>query len=434
VVISSYPEFVGGSTYRWMAVPLNAYLYGITNEDERPIYANGDIRNFLREKYRKERLSTIVPASSDGALPPGGWRTMLTMAFNRDIYGITLHTTPEEDRRFLEEFNTSRGDRKFSTWTNNCADFARKTINKYFPGSTRRDWINDFGITTPKAAARSLYKYGKDRPDRLMYISRFPQVQGPIWRSYDNRNFTEMAFKSKKYLLPALIFKPSVAAIFAGTYLLTGRFDIYKAYTEYPTLSMAKLRTRRDLANDPRISYFVPPDAQPTEERIRAEREAVLGDTGTWMSYKAMLQPVIKDVIARGLFQDEKEIKTFFRDLELESEPALDSNGHLILKVKYYGTDRVLGITRENLLAASSDRELALKLIIARLSADLNAEKKNRGNYQDLLADWLIMRELTADSSAALKGIDKSRGRFVTNRPKDSGTRKLEKLVIAITH
>lgn len=434
VVISSYPEFADGTEYKWMAVPLTSYLYGVADQKDVPIYANGDIRNFLREKYRAEHLNALVPASADGSLPAGGWRTMLTMAFNRDIYGITVRTTADEDRRFLHEFNSEPNRGNFSTWTNNCADFVRKTINKYFPGATRRDWINDFGITTPKAVARSLYKYAKKRPERLMYMSRFPQVQGPIWRSYDIRNFTEMGFKSKKYLIPSLIFKPSVALIFAGTYYLTGRFDIHKAYTEYPTHELARLKAQRATGGDPRITYFVPTGGRAEiEEKIRLERNNVLGEPRMWREYRAMLVPILKNAVAQGLFKDDKEVKTFFRDLELQSEPALDENGQLILRVKYYGTERLLGITRGNLLAPGSDRELALKLILARLNADLNADEKNRGHYRELLDDWLIMRRLTADPSL-LAGVDKARGRFVTTRPPESGKRKLEKLVIAITH
>jgi hypothetical protein len=244
-----------------------------------------------------------------------------------------------------------------------------------------------------------------------------------------------MAFTSKKYLIPALIFKPSVAAIFAGTYFLTGRFDIYKAYTENPSLELARLKARRNTVSDPRISYFVPDGRRAElEESIARERDEVLGHPGVWMNLEAMFGPILKDAIARGLFQDEKEVKTFFRDLELASEPALDANGQLILKVKYYASDRILGITRENLLSPESDRELALKLILAKLYANFRSGKKDRGDYKDVFADWMQMRELTLPSSTAFAGIDKTRGRFVTTRPVDSTGRKLQKLVIAITH
>jgi hypothetical protein len=244
-----------------------------------------------------------------------------------------------------------------------------------------------------------------------------------------------MAFKSKKYLIPALIFKPSVAAIFAGAYYLTGKFDIYKAYTEYPSAEIAQLKARRNTFSDPRISYFVPDGrGRELESEIKLQRDEELGDPGVWLNLKTMFRPILKDAISRGLFQDEKEVKTFFRDLELASEPAFDDQGRLILNVKYYGLDRRLGITRDNLLAPGSDRELALKLILTKLYFNLKADEKNRGDYKEVFADWMQMRELTHESLRPFEGIVKSRGRFVPQQPVDSTKRKLEKLVIAITH
>ncbi|MBK8303857.1 MAG: hypothetical protein IPK98_10825 [Chloracidobacterium sp.] len=79
-----------------------------------------------------------------------------------------------------------------------------------------------------------------------------------------------------------------------------------------------------------------------------------MGNKETWKAHKASFAPILKDLIAQGLFRNEKELKTFFNDLELQSEPATDQDGRLILKVKYYGQDRILlGITRLNLLAGN---------------------------------------------------------------------------------
>ncbi len=435
VVISSYPHFVNGTTYKWMAVPLTAYLYGVTKMKNVPIYANGKVRDFLREAYRRDHMNGIVPRSPDGTVPAGGWRLMLTAAFNRDVYGITVQTSAEEDAVFLRQFSSEPNQGNFSVFTNNCADFARKTINKYFPGAVHRDWLNDFGITTPKSDMRSLLKYAEKSPSRLMYMSRFSQIPGPIWRSSDNRNFSEMAVRSKKYLIPALIFDPPVAAIFAATYLLTGRFDIHKSYAKYPNAEVARLRRQKEFRNDLRIMNFVDRDpVTSVKDRIRQETNAVLGDQQTWNAYRAAFVPILNNAVEKGLFKDAKEVETFFRDLELQSEPALDENGLLVLKVRYYGGERILGITRYNLLAPGSDKELALKLTLARLNADLNADEKNRCSLQDLMSDWRVVRQLTTGESPIFANIDRTRGRFVTSPPKESAKSKIKKLVIAITH
>src|SRR5688572_12850705 len=249
-VISNYPDFGKKLPREWMAIPVIPYLYGVEQERDIPLYANGKIRNFLREAYRKKHLPNIVADKADGTMPEGGWRTMLTMAFNRDIYSFNVKTTIEEDAKFLNEFNSTTGKGEFNSFTRNCADFARKVINRYFPGAARRDVINDFGITTPKALAKSLTSYASDRPQRLFYITKYSQVAGPIWRSYDNRNFTEKALTSKKYLVPSLVFYPPVYAVFAGAYLTTGRFSVHQTYEKYATPEIAQLNLDERLGKE----------------------------------------------------------------------------------------------------------------------------------------------------------------------------------------
>ncbi|MEQ1922741.1 MAG: hypothetical protein ABL952_09550 [Pyrinomonadaceae bacterium] len=418
-----------------MAVPLLPFLYGVEDESAIPLYANGEIRNFLREQYRRKHLDAVIPAAPDGTMPDGKWQMMLTTVFNRDLYGFTVKTTPDEDARFLREANGKPNDGKFNTITSNCSDFAASIINRYFPGAARRDWINDAGITTPKAIARSFFNYAKDRPEMELSISRFPQIPGPIIRSSDNRNLTEMAYKSKKYLIPALIFKPEVAAILAATYLLTGRFNVHKTYVKYANAKIARLERETRTASTTGLMYFAgSPNSEGIDQKPKRAGDGLLGNKETWKVHKASFAPVLKELIGQGLFRNEKEVKTFFRDLELQSEPATDQNGRLILNVKYYGQDRILGITRLNLSDETSDPELALKLTVARIYADLHTDEKNRSHYPEFWADWLTMRQLIRDQSTMLAAIDKSRGPFATNGHPSSLKQKLVKLAIDVTH
>jgi hypothetical protein len=434
VVISSYPSFGNGSNYEWMAVPLLPFLYGVEDEKNIPIYANGDVRNFLREGYRKKHLEPIIPGTNDGSLPEGSWKVMLTAAFNRDIYGFTVHTSAAEDIKFLNESNSKPNTGNFGNFTNNCADFARRTLNKYFPGSVGRDWINDFGVTTPKALARSFYRYAKKHPERELSISRFPQVHGSIWRSYDNRNFTEKAFRSKKYLIPSLIFKPSLVAIFSGAYLLTGRFDAHKAYVRHGNRQIARDKRENNRPGMQGVMFFVENNAGDDNlRRPDVPLERLFASKQTWNSHKMTFDSILKGLISNGLFRDEREVRSFFRDLEHQSEPGLDENGQLILKVNAYGQDRILGITRLNLMDGSSDPELALKLVVARIYTDLNAKEKDRSHYFDFQHDWTTMRQLIQEQSSMLKSIDKGRGKFAPNPPPTSSKQRIKKAVIAVT-
>lgn len=435
VIITSYPTFVEGANYQWMAVPLTPYLYGVEDETDIPLYANGEIRNFLREAFRRNYLSSVVRGNESGAMPKGDWRTMLTAAFNRDVYSFNIQTTMKEDEQFLREFTSLPNEGNFNSFTRNCADFARKLLNRYFPGAAKRDWINDFGVTTPKAVARSFTSYVKKRPERFFYMTRYTQVAGPIWRSFDNRNFTEMAFKSKKYLIPSLIFDPPLVPIFAGAYLLTGRFDLHNTYREFPSPSIARLKLDKYQLNDARRARFAGiATAETLEKKIESERLRILGDREYWNAYRSAFAPMMANALSQGLFQDYDEVQSFFRDLELESEPAFDADGGLVLKVMYYGQPRELGLTRQNILEPNSDRELALKLMLAKIDAQLKASEKNRSSLPEFQADWRLLRQLARDKSPFLAPMAKSRGRFLKNPAPESVNRKLQKLVIAITH
>ncbi|HEV2913946.1 MAG TPA: hypothetical protein VGX92_11760 [Pyrinomonadaceae bacterium] len=436
-VISNYPDFSKNSPHEWMAIPVIPYLYGVERERDIPLYANGKLRNFLRENYRRKYLASIIPDNPDGTMPEGGWRTMLTMAFNRDIYSFNVRTTVEEDAQFLKEFNTSTGKGEFNSFTRNCADFARKVINRYFPGAARRDVINDFGITTPKAIAKSLTSYASDQPQRLFNITRYSQVSGPIWRSYDNRSFTEKALTSKKYLIPSLVFYPPLYAVFAGAYLTTGRFSVHQAYREYATPRIAQLNLEEYLLKKAQAEQHATEITfKEIAERKKAEKTRLFGDRQLWDGYKANFAPVLKSAIAQGLFQDKEEVTTFFRDLEIQSEPAFDADGAPLLVVSYYGEKRALGITRHNILSTYSDQELACKLMLAKISANLNALEKDRISLEEFRADWELMRGLSASLAAASKnlpGVAKNRGRFLKTPIRTDTKRGLFKTFLSIT-
>jgi hypothetical protein len=191
VVITSYPGLVAQTQYKWMAIPLTAFLYAVDSEDSKVLYGNGKIRKYLRNEYRLKHLSDLIPSLPNGALPPGRWSEMLGGVLNRDIYALTVTTTPQQDAKLLAYLQKLPNGNNFSTAYNNCADFVRDAINTIFPGATHRDILNDFTITTPKAIASSFTRYATARPELNFHIVKYSQADGAIRRSLSNRNFTE---------------------------------------------------------------------------------------------------------------------------------------------------------------------------------------------------------------------------------------------------
>ncbi len=435
-VISSYPEFSGNEEREWIAVPVLAFLYGVDDESDMPLYANGEIRNFLRENFRQTHMRSFVADNKDGSMPDGGWRKMLTTGFNRDIYSFNIRTSYEEDIKFLERFRERPVDGKFKAFTRNCADFTKKVINSYFPGAAKKDYINDFGITTPKAIAKSVTRYASKRPQREFNIVKYSQIHGPIWRSYDNRNFTEKALVSKKYLVPALYFYPPIYVGFASAYLLTGRFSVSRTYKKYAGPEIARLNLeesalKKAKSRTPEIKLSLSEIAKKKE----AERLALMGDKRTWELYKSYLDPILNRAISDGYFKDMNEVKSFFRDLELESTPALDADGGIVLHVNNYGQQRTLGITRANIMSPESDRELAYKLVIAKVYADIHAKAKDRSSLGEFRENWRLLGELATELSSHPErlAIDKDRGRFLQEQPKRNMKRSVQKAFIAVT-
>ena len=124
--------------------------------------------------------------------PTGNWYELVGSAYDRTIYGFSLATTPEQDAALIARFNDRRNVEHYNGAFRNCADFARTTINDLFPHAIRRNFIADFGLTTPKSVARGLSALRLEasgcRVPRLQGLPRFP---GSLPRSHAVLGVTE---------------------------------------------------------------------------------------------------------------------------------------------------------------------------------------------------------------------------------------------------
>jgi hypothetical protein len=159
-VISTYGHFGETESFNWNVTPVNEYLYGVEEEKDIPIYGDPELRRELQERYRQKYLREVCPATPCGT-GLGQWREMVGATFAREIYAFRVRTTAEQDQSLVNEFNAMPNVNRYNGFTRNCADFTRKLVNLYFPGSARPDLLNDFGMTSPKAVAKSFANYGK---------------------------------------------------------------------------------------------------------------------------------------------------------------------------------------------------------------------------------------------------------------------------------
>ncbi|WP_263411004.1 hypothetical protein [Terriglobus tenax] len=224
-VISRYHKIDGKD---WIAMPLVRYLYAVDTISEIPqTVAREDVER-LRDAAWKAHLQELAP-SEDGGDPPGGeWVQLVGSSYDRSIHGFQIDTTPEQDERFMALFNDKKNRGHFNLLAHNCADFSREVLDTYFPKAEHRSLFADFGIMTPKQAARSLVQYSKKHPELHMTAFLIPQVPGTVKRSIKIDGVSESLVKSKKYLIPLAVLAPEATGGVVADYLVDGRHKLPK--------------------------------------------------------------------------------------------------------------------------------------------------------------------------------------------------------------
>jgi hypothetical protein len=336
VVLSRYNRIAG---YDWLAIPLIPYLY-----------ANPKIVAFLRNQYRKNHLEAIAPDDRYGEPPEGNWTELAGAAYDRTIYGFSIETNREQDELFIRQYNIHPNVSQFDLLTNNCADFVVAVINFYYPKTLHRNFIADAGITTPKQTAKLLAHFSARHPDLSSASFAIPQVPGTIARSTRAHGVIESILKSKKYILPVVVFHPAVTGILAAAYLGDGRFD--------PSRNAMILEPGRE---------FEPP--LPSTERRNYQNELHL------------------------LLADGHKHRTW-GDLEAEAEPQLDPEGRPMLRVRVGEKFVDMGISRENILRTPAPANLAEGLLVARLAMELRRSGEPRASGNDVISDWQLLHQL----------------------------------------
>ncbi len=228
-VVSRYHKIKG---YDWIAIPLLPYLYAVERKEDVPAVADVELRNQLRDAYRRRHLMSIAPdvvtKMGVSEIPKGDWYQLVGSSYDRKIYGFQIETTREEDERFIARYNDHKNISHFNLFFHNCADFSRVALNTYFPHAIHRNYLADFGLTTPKQVAKSLAGYAKKNPETPFTVFVIPQVQGSIARSHRIDGIAESLVKSKKYVVPLAVFYPEFTGVVGVAYLVQGRFSAPK--------------------------------------------------------------------------------------------------------------------------------------------------------------------------------------------------------------
>jgi hypothetical protein len=255
-VMSNYINIGEDQPFEWNIVTLSMYLYGVEDPRDRPLFGSFKIKHLLEERYRAKYLTEDCGGPPCATSYKAEWREMVAATLIRSIYIFLIDTTADQDRELIANFNSSPNRNHFNGVTSNCADFTRRVVNTYFPHATNPDYINDFGMTSPKAIARSLTRYALRHPEANLRVLHFAQVPGNIKRSSECRDGTEQLYRSKEFLIPMVIFADHELPAVMASYLIKGRFNPEHEFEKHPAAEMdadhgKKFRQLRR-ASDPR--------------------------------------------------------------------------------------------------------------------------------------------------------------------------------------
>jgi len=404
VVLTNY-IFGEDRSFEWNAIPLNVYLYGVEDESARPIYASTSVRWMLQERYRKKYMASLCTGSCV-TNPDALWREAVAASFIRDIYMFTVKTTPEQDRALIEKLNRSSNVGHYHGLTYNCADFAREVVNTYFPGAAKPDRINDFWITTPKAIAKSFAHYGKKHPELEFHVVRFSQIPGEYKPSRDTRKGTEELYRANRWRLPLAVLFPHELALFAGSYMITGKFNPELEMRRRPDSEVIELETEL------REAHAAGDRGRESElkQKIRSVRVNALGTKEEWSGYGTSVRQYEAEAVELGYASDVNSLRKLTHQMISRSAVVADEEGGLWMSLWDEGVCTKVGLSANTMAEGASNPKVGYLLALSRVDAELRKSPKNRETLGFFRKDWALMEQLRGQVVPVVAGTRRSEG------------------------
>jgi hypothetical protein len=383
-VISNYTTLGEDQPYQWNAVTLSMYLYGVEDARNRPLFGSAKVKQALEERYRERYLAAYCTTELCLASGKAEWREMVGATISRSVYIFVVKTTLRQDEQMIAELNSSPNENHFNGFTRNCATFTRRIIDTYFPGSAKPDYINDFGMTSPKAIARSFSRSAAKHPGFRFHVLHFAQVPGTYKRSKECREGTEQLYHSKKLLIPMLLFADHELPIAFASYVLTGRFNPEHEWEKYPTAQLMELTYRIEDAKHEGNRRL----HKELKDREKRERAALVGTREEWKDYRRAFDRRLDEAVDDEAIPDRGFAKRFFKYIDEKGAPFLDPDGSLWMRLPDLGAGSRIGLSASNLLSGASEAPLANQFMLARVYSVLKSPKHSRETMRQLKMDW----------------------------------------------
>ena len=396
-VMSNYTTLGEDQPFEWNIVPLSIYLYGVEDPQNRPLFGSQKIKHTLEERYRTKFLVGYCDSPTCRTSGRAEWREMVGATLERSIYIFVVETSLEQDRALIAEFNSLPNQNHFNGVTKNCATFSRRVINTYYPHAARADYLNDFGLITPKAIARSFTHFAERHPEAHLRVLHFAQLPGTIKRSTECRNGTEQLYHSKKLLVPMILFADHELPFMAATYLLTGRFNPEHELEQHPNAESADIKqeireakAENDVAREEQL-----------EAVVNQESAQLVGTAKEWKQYREAFGSLTNDAISREIIPNYEFLGRLYKYLDRTGTLSVDANGSLWLDLSQGGKPSRIGLSASNIFASGSDSQWAYALTLARADHYLKSPKHSREIMPEFKSDWALLEAARVNSATS---------------------------------
>jgi hypothetical protein len=397
-VMSNYTTLGEDKNFEWNITPLSMYLYGVSRPEDRPLFGTRPIKEALEEHYRQTSLAGYCETESCRTNKDAEWREMVDASAERTIYILIVPTTVEQDKALIAKFNDRANVNHFNGMTHNCADFARFVVNTYFPHATHRNFLNDFGMSSPKGITRSFAHYAHAHPEMNYQVVHFAQTPGTLKRSTECREGTEQLVRSKKLLVPMLLFASHAVPFVATSYVLTGRFNPQREFEEHASFEETRLDVQiRQAKLDGDANR-----ASALKDVADEERSEIAGRDSDWAALRETFDGIVQDSIKGGVIPDRAYLGRVFKDLNEKGTPYVDDHGALWLRLEQDGRPIRVGLSQSNVLAAGSDRKLATQILLAYVDDILKNPPRRRDSMMEFDPVWRDLSQIQAQSRVSL--------------------------------
>jgi hypothetical protein len=386
-VLSNYTGLGESEPFEWNVAPLDLFLYGVNDPQRWPLVASPKIKALLEERYRKQYLSALCTGEPCTTSEKADWRYMVGAGLDRSLYIFVVETTVAQDAEIIEKFNSLPNENHFNVITHNCANFTKEVISTYFPHSTHRDYLNDMGMTSPKALARTFTSYAKQHPEMKLHVLHFVQAPGSIKRSKEVRDGSELLYRSPFLIAPLAIFVGYALPAAVVTYTVTGRFNPEHESEARPNEHQADLAAQLKEAKESKDK----PEVERLQAVQRADHDRMFGTDQEWNDYRKQFQSLVDEAVESGIVADGKHLENIFDQIDDAGTPYMDATHTLWVEMQDGERKARVGITSSNIMAPGSDPQLAYRLLLARTDRALKDPKHSRESMLAFKVDWTML-------------------------------------------